>query len=61
MPADGHPSVGSVPSIPGYFEAITHSGVTLAPLIGRALAAEILGQPPNPLFTPYRPDRFQAD
>lgn len=61
MPADGYPSVGSVPGIPGYFEAITHSGVTLAPLIGRALAAEILGQPPDPLFAPYRPDRFSAD
>ncbi len=61
MPADGYPSVGSVPAIPGYFEAITHSGVTLAPLIGRALAAEILGQPPDPLFAPYRPDRFPAD
>ena len=58
MPADGYPSVGSVPGIPGYFEAITHSGVTLAPLIGRALAAEILGQPPYPLLAPYRPDRF---
>lgn len=58
IPADGYPSVGGVPEIPGYFEAITHSGVTLAPLIGRVLAAEILGQPPDPLFAPYRPDRF---
>lgn len=58
MPADGYPSVGSVPAIPGYFEAISHSGVTLAPLIGRALAAEILGQPADPLFAPYRPERF---
>lgn len=60
MPADGYPSVGGVSGIPGYFEAITHSGVTLAPLIGRALAAEILGQPPDPLFAPYRPDRFSS-
>lgn len=58
MPADGYPSVGSVSAIPGYYEAITHSGVTLAPLIGRSLAAEVLGQPPDPLFAPYRPDRF---
>jgi glycine/D-amino acid oxidase-like deaminating enzyme len=60
MPVDGYPSVGSVPAIPGYFEAITHSGVTLAPLIGRSLAAELLGQPPDALFAPYRPDRFSA-
>jgi glycine/D-amino acid oxidase-like deaminating enzyme len=60
MPADGYPSVGSVPGVPGYFEAITHSGVTLAPLIGRSLAAEILGPEPDPLFAPYRPGRFSA-
>jgi glycine/D-amino acid oxidase-like deaminating enzyme len=58
MPADGYPSVGGVAAIPGYFEAITHSGVTLAPLIGRSLASEILGQTPDPLFAPYLPDRF---
>ena len=57
MPADGFPSVGAVAAIPGYFEAVTHSGVTLAPLIGRSLTDEILGQPPDPLLEPYRPDR----
>ncbi|MFT4040841.1 MAG: FAD-binding oxidoreductase [Thermomicrobiales bacterium] len=58
IPGDGYPSVGGVPAIPGYYEAVTHSGVTLGPLIGRALTAEILGEPPDPLFAPYRPERF---
>ncbi len=58
IPADGLPSVGTVPGIPGYVEAVTHSGVTLAPLIARSLADETLGEPGNPLLAPFRPDRF---
>lgn len=60
IPGDGYPSVGGVAATPGYYAAVTHSGVTLAPLIARALAAEILGEPPDPLFAPYRPDRSEA-
>jgi glycine/D-amino acid oxidase-like deaminating enzyme len=58
IPADGLPSVGTVPSIPGYVEAVTHSGVTLAPLIARSLADEMLREAGNPLLSPFRPDRF---
>jgi glycine/D-amino acid oxidase-like deaminating enzyme len=58
IPADGLPSVGAVPAIPGYVEAVTHSGVTLAPLIARSLADEILGKPGTPLLQPFRPERF---
>jgi glycine/D-amino acid oxidase-like deaminating enzyme len=58
IPADGLPSVGTVPGIPGYVEAVTHSGVALAPLIARSLADELLGEPGNPLLAPFRPDRF---
>jgi glycine/D-amino acid oxidase-like deaminating enzyme len=57
IPADGFPSVGAVPGIPGYYEAVTHSGVTLAPLIGRSLTDELLGKAPDPLLAPFRPDR----
>ena len=31
-----------MPSVPGYFEAASHSGITLGPVIGRLLASEIL-------------------
>jgi glycine/D-amino acid oxidase-like deaminating enzyme len=57
IPADGFPSVGAVAGIPGYFEAVTHSGITLAPLIGRSLADEILQRQFDPLLEPFRPDR----
>ena len=58
MPADGYPSIGAVPEIPGYYEAVTHSGITLGPLIGRLLAEWILTHRIDPLLEPYSPDRF---
>ena len=58
IPADGYPSVGGIAAIPGYFEAVTHSGVTLAPLIACSLRDEILGRAPDPLFAPFHPERL---
>ncbi|MGH3085962.1 MAG: NAD(P)/FAD-dependent oxidoreductase [Rubrobacteraceae bacterium] len=58
VPADGYSCVGAVPNIPGYCEAVTHSGVTLGPLIGRLLATEILDGEIDSLLSPYRPNRF---
>jgi glycine/D-amino acid oxidase-like deaminating enzyme len=58
VPADGHSCVGAVSRIPGYYEAVTHSGVTLGPLVGRLLAQEILTGEVDPLIAPFRPDRF---
>lgn len=58
IPADGFPSVGAVPSVPGYFEAVTHSGITLGPVIGRLLAAEILTGKTDALLADFRPQRF---
>jgi len=58
VPADGHSCVGALSGIPGYYEAVTHSGVTLGPLIGRLLAREILTGEVDPLIAPFRPDRF---
>jgi glycine/D-amino acid oxidase-like deaminating enzyme len=37
---------------------VTHSGVTLGPLIGRLLAREILTSEVDPLIAPFRADRF---
>ena len=53
--ADGLPCVGAAPGTRGYFEAVTDYGVTLAPLIARSLAEEVLGQAGNPLLAPFRP------
>jgi glycine/D-amino acid oxidase-like deaminating enzyme len=58
VPADGHSCVGALSGIPGYYEAVTHSGVTLGPLIGRLLAREILTSEVDPLIAPFRADRF---
>ena len=60
VPADGHSCVGALSEIPGYYEAVTHSGVTLGPLIGRLLAREILTGEIDPLIAPFRADRFQS-
>ena len=54
----GSPGVGAVADIPGYVEAVTDYGVTLAPLIARSLTDEMLGAPANPLLEPFRPDRL---
>jgi glycine/D-amino acid oxidase-like deaminating enzyme len=58
VPADGHSCVGGLSRLPGYYEAVTHSGVTLGPLVGRLLTQEILTGDVDPLIAPFRPDRF---
>lgn len=58
MPKDGLSCVGAVSALAGYYEAVTHSGVTLGPLIGRMLAREITVGEVDPLAAPFRPDRF---
>jgi len=60
VPADGHSCVGALSDIPDYYEAVTHSGVTLGPLVGRLLAHEILTCQVDPLIAPFRPDRFPS-
>jgi glycine/D-amino acid oxidase-like deaminating enzyme len=60
VPADGHSCVGALSAIPGYYEAVTHSGVTLGPLIGRLLAREILIGEVDPLIAPFRADRLPS-
>lgn len=58
IPGDGFPSVGAVPSVPGYYEAVSHSGITLGPVIGRLLASEILSGRPDSMLADFRPERF---
>lgn len=57
IPWDGFPSVGPLPAVSGYYEAITHSGVTLCGIIGRLLAEEIVTRRAPPLLAAFRPDR----
>lgn len=60
IPADERTSAGLLPALPGYAEIVTHSGITLGPLLGRLLAAEILDGRVDPLLLPFRPERFAA-
>jgi glycine/D-amino acid oxidase-like deaminating enzyme len=60
IPGDGFPSVGAVEAVAGYYEAVTHSGITLAAIVGRLLAAEIIEATVDPLLALYRPGRFSA-
>jgi glycine/D-amino acid oxidase-like deaminating enzyme len=57
-PRDGVSCAGAVSSISGYYEAVTHSGVTLGPLLGRLLAREIVDGTVDSLLADFRPDRF---
>ncbi|MFD3924835.1 NAD(P)/FAD-dependent oxidoreductase [Streptomyces sp. NPDC058614] len=60
IPADGFPSVGAVRSVPGYYEAVSHSGITLGPVIGRLLASEILSGRRDEMLADFRPERFPS-
>ncbi|MEO0974949.1 MAG: FAD-dependent oxidoreductase, partial [Pseudomonadota bacterium] len=41
LPLDGHPVIGPSPARPPVYLAIMHSGVTLAPVVGRLVAQEL--------------------
>lgn len=58
IPKDGHPIIGFSESVSNLYLATTHSGVTLAPLIGEMAAIEILDGTAVDLLAPYRPARF---
>jgi glycine/D-amino acid oxidase-like deaminating enzyme len=57
-PADGVSAVGPMPGVSGYYAVVTHSGVTLAPFLGRAVADEITRGRVVPQLEPFRPSRF---
>jgi glycine/D-amino acid oxidase-like deaminating enzyme len=58
FPADGVSVVGPMPGVSGYYTVVTHSGVTLAPFLGRAVAEEIGRGRVVPQLEPFRPSRF---
>lgn len=57
MPEDDRPFAGPVPGIPGLHVCVSHSGVTLAPILGDLMAGEITGGAPAPMLAPFRPGR----
>lgn len=59
MPSDGRSIIGPVPGEPGLYIAATHSGITLAPVIGECLAESVLSGKIPSLIEPFAYDRFQ--
>jgi glycine/D-amino acid oxidase-like deaminating enzyme len=59
MPADGLPCLGPVPSVPGFYVAVSHSGITLSPLHGVVIADLICDGRTDIPIAPYDPTRTQ--
>jgi glycine/D-amino acid oxidase-like deaminating enzyme len=60
VPADGLPIVGPLPGVEGAYILVTHSGITLGPLLAHLLAEELVVGRPSHRLAPYRPSRFQT-
>jgi glycine/D-amino acid oxidase-like deaminating enzyme len=58
MPADRLPIVGRLPWLDSLYLAVTHTGVSLAPVLGRLVAGEVADQTADGLLAPFRPGRF---
>ncbi|HVR65538.1 MAG TPA: FAD-binding oxidoreductase [Verrucomicrobiae bacterium] len=57
-PVDGFPAIGRPKGPHGIYIAVMHSGITLAPAVGRFAAEELLQGRRDPLLAPYGPSRF---
>ena len=60
MPADELPVVGLVPGTKNVHVVVTHSGVTLAPILGRYVTDEVLRESRIDALAPFRPERFTS-
>jgi glycine/D-amino acid oxidase-like deaminating enzyme len=60
MPTDGFPVIGPVPDVSDVYIAVTHSGVTLAPILGQYVSQEVLTGTRAADLAPYRPERFSS-
>jgi glycine/D-amino acid oxidase-like deaminating enzyme len=58
VPVDTHPIVGFCAAPANLYLALTMSGITMAPLMGRFAASEIIDGVAIDVLTPYRPTRF---
>jgi glycine/D-amino acid oxidase-like deaminating enzyme len=57
---DGAPILGEVPGVPGFFNAVTSNGYTLAPIAARIVADLLLRGRAEVDVRPYRIERFQT-
>jgi glycine/D-amino acid oxidase-like deaminating enzyme len=57
LPLDGHPVLGYSSEVSYVYIAVTHSGVTLAPILGRMVSQELIGNKNIDALSSYRPSR----
>lgn len=57
FPVDDRPVVGPVPGVPAVSMCVTHSGVTLAAVLGSCVAEEVVKGHKQDWLSRYRPDR----
>ncbi len=57
MPADGLPLIGALPTVENVYVAVMHSGVSLAPTVGRLVATELVGGIETDELRTLRPNR----
>jgi len=55
---DGAPILGPVDRVPGFYNAVTSNGYTLAPIVSQLVADLILERPAELDVTPFLIDRF---
>jgi glycine/D-amino acid oxidase-like deaminating enzyme len=58
IPGDSFSAVGPMPRVEGYYLAITHSGATMSPFLGTAVAEEVLHGRQCAELAEFRPARF---
>jgi len=60
IPGDGLTCSGWMPGLDGYYIAVTHSGATMAPYLGKAVADEVVRGRTHESLHDFRPGRFFA-
>jgi glycine/D-amino acid oxidase-like deaminating enzyme len=60
MPTDGLPIIGWLPGRRRVYLAAGHGGITIAPLVGKLAAEEILEDRSLEMLAPFRAERFAA-
>ncbi|UGS34738.1 NAD(P)/FAD-dependent oxidoreductase [Capillimicrobium parvum] len=58
---DHLPAVGWIGDAAGLYVAATHSGVSLAPVLGELIADEVARERPSPALDRFRPTRFAKE
>lgn len=58
IPGDQLSAIGPMPRVSGYYLAVTHSGVTMSPFLGAAVADELVRGKQRAELDDFRPARF---